>query len=107
MKINGSAIYATRPVAPYTDGALRYTKGKDGAFYVIRLLAEGEKELPAEITLPGFTAPATASVSVLGAPEATARCVNNSAGGAKLVLSSAARTELPSPYAVVFKLSAP
>ena len=106
MKINSEAIYGTRPVAPYLDGALRYTRGKDGALYAIYLLKDGEKELPAEIQLKGLAVPAGAKVVLLGAP--TAKVSAERIGDAtKLVLSVAPRAALPSPYAVVFKLSAP
>ena len=27
LKINGEAIYNTRPISPYVDGKLRFTKG--------------------------------------------------------------------------------
>jgi len=65
LSINGEAIYNTRTLAPYTDGKLRFTKGKDGAAYVIYLLDENEK-LPAEIKVNGFRPAKGAKVTVLG-----------------------------------------
>jgi alpha-L-fucosidase len=105
LKINGEAIYGTRVVAPYFSGSVRFTQGKDGACYAIYLLGEGEKELPAEIALAGFDAPANPKVSVLGAATAKVRCEKTS-NGAKLILSTESRAVLPSPYAVVFKITA-
>jgi alpha-L-fucosidase len=106
MKINSEAIYATRPIAPYFDGALRYTRGKDGAIYAIYLLNDSEKELPAEIPLKGLAVPAGAKVTLLGVPAARVN-VERIGDAAKLVLPAATRSAPPSPYAVVFKLGAP
>lgn len=53
LRINGNAIYNTRPIAPYTDGKLRFTRGKDGSAYIIYLLDENEK-LPSSVRISGF-----------------------------------------------------
>jgi alpha-L-fucosidase len=41
MAVNGEAIYATRPWTQATDGDLRFTVGKNGAFYVTSLVWPG------------------------------------------------------------------
>jgi alpha-L-fucosidase len=106
LRLNGEAIYATRPVAPYVDGALRYTKGKEGAIYAILLLENGAKELPAEISLKGLAMPAGTKAVMLGAPSAAVRLEVTPTDGAKLLLPAPSRAASPSPYAVVFKLTA-
>jgi len=67
LKTNGDAIYATRPVAPYFDGNLRFTRGKDGSVYVIRLLDENEK-LPQEVSVKGIIPGKGARITMLGKP---------------------------------------
>lgn len=43
MKINGEAIYKTRPIAPFQEGNICFTQSKDGkTVYVFRLLKENE-----------------------------------------------------------------
>lgn len=55
MKINGYAIYGTRPLAPYAVGNIRYTQSKDGEHrYIIYLLGETEK-VPTTIEVDGQT----------------------------------------------------
>lgn len=49
MKINGEAIYGTRPFFPYCDGKIRFTQ-KNDHIYVIYILDEGEK-LPESIEI--------------------------------------------------------
>ena len=43
LKTNGEAIYATRAVAPYSHWKWRFTKGKDGRVFAIRLWEAGEE----------------------------------------------------------------
>ena len=49
MKINGEAIYGTRPFYPYCDGKVRYTQ-RNGRVYAIYLLNEGER-MPRSIAI--------------------------------------------------------
>lgn len=63
LQINGEAIYSTRTIAPYVDGKLRFTRGKDGSANIIYLLDEDEK-LPAEILVKGFVPEKGAKKSV-------------------------------------------
>ena len=52
MKDNSDAIYATRPVLPYSFEKWRFTQSKDGSkFYALYLMEPGE-ELPEVFTLP-------------------------------------------------------
>jgi len=67
MDINGEAIYASRPVAPYMDGKFRYTKLANGDVYAIYLADEGESQLPARLSIPGSAPRDGESISVLGA----------------------------------------
>lgn len=65
MQKNGEAIYSTRPVAPYRDGKICFTRGKDGAVYAIYLLEEGEA-VPETIALRSIVPVPGASLRVLG-----------------------------------------
>lgn len=59
MDINGTAVFSTRAVAPYHEGAYYYTKSKDAKVLNVFHLSEGDRyEAPAtfEFTVPaGFT----------------------------------------------------
>ena len=55
LKVNGYAIYETRPLEPYAVGNVRYTQSKDGEHrYIIYLLDETEK-IPSTIEVDGQT----------------------------------------------------
>jgi alpha-L-fucosidase len=66
MKVNSEAIYATRPIAPYVDGKLRFTRTKDGVVYVIYLPAAGETTMPADVVVTGIKPAPGATITLLG-----------------------------------------
>ncbi len=66
LKVNGQAIYATRAVAPYAEGKVRLTRGKDGALYLVYLAGGGETGPPAEIALSSHRPPQGARITLLG-----------------------------------------
>jgi alpha-L-fucosidase len=69
MKINGGAIYNTRPLAPYREGNICYTKLKDGTAYAIYLADKEEKNIPAEIKIASSVVKNGSSFSLLGTKE--------------------------------------
>ncbi len=101
LKINGSAIYNTRPITPYVDGKLRYTAGKDGSANIICLLDENEN-LPAEITVKGFTPDKGARVSMLGQKGSFLKW---EADGDGFRIRVPKQNSLPSAYAVTFHIN--
>jgi alpha-L-fucosidase len=66
IKVNGDAIYGSRPVAPYADGKLRLTSGKDGTAYFVYLADEAETALPAVIRIASRRPADGARVTLLG-----------------------------------------
>jgi len=66
IKANSEAIYGTRAVAPYKQGNLAYTKGKDGPLYAIYLPGENERQIPATITLKGLPVAPNSRITLLG-----------------------------------------
>jgi alpha-L-fucosidase len=102
MKVNGDAIYGTRPIAPYNDGKLRFTKGKDGSANVIYLLDENEK-LPAEIEVKGFVPAKGAKITILGKKGSSLKW-KTVEKGFTITVPGPLLKSLPSQYAIVFKV---
>jgi alpha-L-fucosidase len=102
LKINGEAIYNTRTIAPYFEGRLRYTRGKDGSAYVIYLLNENER-VPSEIQVNGFVPAKGAKISMLG-KDGSSFTWNANGKGFLMQISGDQNTSLPSQYAVAFKV---
>ncbi len=66
MRVNGEAIYGTRPVPPYAAGGVRFT-AKDGAVYAIVFAADGNGgTLPARLHVPAPPPAPGATVTLLG-----------------------------------------
>jgi len=103
LKINGEAIYSTRTIAPYYDGKLRFTRGKDGSANIIYLLDENEK-LPAEIQVKGFSPVKGAKIYLLGSKGNSLKWKADGAGF-KVSIPESQSKALPSKYAVVLKIS--
>lgn len=104
LSINGGAIYGTRPIAPYFDGKLRYTRGKDGSAYIIYLLDENEK-LPSKIEVKGFMPAKGAKISMLGKKAGNLQW-KAEADGFSFAVPALYLNALPSEYAVAFRVSA-
>ena len=103
LTVNGEAIYNTRPIAPYIDGQLRFTKGKDGSANIIYLLKEVEK-LPSEIRVNGFVPEKGAKISMFG-KKATSLKWKSDGSGFNVSVPEALIKGAPSKYAVVLHIS--
>jgi alpha-L-fucosidase len=69
LSINGEAIYGTRPVPPYKEGKVCYTRRRDdGAVYAVYLPDEGET-LPLTLLLDEVQAEPGEEVRLLGHPD--------------------------------------
>lgn len=103
LRINGEAIYSTRPIAPYADGKLRFTRAKDGSVNIIYLLDENEK-LPAELQVKGFTPEKGAKISLPGKKGSSLKWKTDKAGFS-ISIPESLSNGLPSKYAIVLKVS--
>lgn len=99
LKINGEAIYETRPVEPYEQGECVFTRKRDGTLYVIILAKDDDAPPPESITLPAAFAAVARNAELLGIGP-----LPLGAAG-KIVLPSALRARLPCKHAWVIKLT--
>ncbi len=97
LKVNGDAIYGTRPCAPYRAGRFAFT-AKDGRVYVFYLYADENEEPVTEAIIPtGF---ACQGVTMLGGDEKIA--FGKTAGGIRVTIP---KREGKAPVCDVFVLS--
>jgi alpha-L-fucosidase len=66
MNVNGSAIYSTRAIAPYTENKICFTRSPDGAVNAIYLSEEGEEHPPDTIHISCFAPEEGSTVRMLG-----------------------------------------
>jgi alpha-L-fucosidase len=69
IKVNGSAIYETRPIAPYKEGSICYTRSRNGVIYAIYLARENEDQIPTSIWLQTITPRPQSRICLLGFKE--------------------------------------
>jgi len=66
MKVNGGAVYSSRPVAPFVDGRIRFTQMPDGGINAIYLAGENETRPPATVTITANSPKRRSTVTMLG-----------------------------------------
>jgi alpha-L-fucosidase len=66
ININAAAIYATRPIAPYKEGRLCFTRSRNGVTNAIYLAGEDEHQMPSSIWLQAIRPRPHSSVRLLG-----------------------------------------
>jgi alpha-L-fucosidase len=103
LKVNGEAIYGSRPAAPFMDGRLRFTTGKDGSAYVIYLAAEKDPRMPAEIRVSAARPARGARVTMLGSPEALSWRADGA--GFVVAIPESLRVRAPARHAWTIKVS--
>ena len=102
MKVNGSAIYATRPVAPYVEEAFRFTRAKDGTINAIYVGVDSNATLPATVSLQAFQPKAGNTVVLLGVKKPLSwKPVGN---GCEIAIPDEVRANLPCKYAWTFQM---
>jgi len=66
LKLNGEAIYETRPIAPYEQNSCVFTQKRDGTVYAIILPKDDNAGLPESVILPKELAEKTGPIELLG-----------------------------------------
>lgn len=103
MEVNSSAIYGTKPIAPYKEYNICMTQNKEGHVFLFYLAKEGEDNIPSEIIIKSLTLQKGAKVKLLGSgvdlkwkhlPE-----------GFEISVPEKLRKNPPGNYAWVFKVS--
>ncbi len=105
MKVNGEAIYGTRAVAPFAEGKVRLTRGKEGALYLVYLGGKEETGPPVEIALSSHRPPEGARVTLLGYGGALPWEPRGK--GFAVKIPRPARDHPPCKYAWTLKVSSP
>jgi alpha-L-fucosidase len=103
LKVNGEAIYGSRPKAPHIEGKLRLTTQKDGSVYFVYLADERESQVPSEIRVGSGRPADGASVTLLGSPAALSWRPEGS--GFVVSVPESVRTAAPGRYAWTLKVS--
>lgn len=102
LDVNGEAIYATKPIAPYSEGNLYYTSKGDKTVFGIYLPKANEKEIPAEIVIKN-NVKGKLNVMLLGSK--TKLSYKNVDGGIAVTIPKSLRAELAKKAGIVIKVT--
>ena len=102
MKINSEAIYYTRPVEPYKEGKVCFTKLKDGTVFAIYLADENESSLPEKLIFEKFIPSSDAEIELLGTGIKLKGKKNNNFY--EIEFPENVRKNIPNKYAWVLKI---
>jgi alpha-L-fucosidase len=100
-KQNGEAIYGSRAIAPYAEGKIRLTQGKDSTVYAIYLADEAETQLPRYVTLSRIAPAPGATITLLG----SGRTLSWERSGSGFVARIPDGVRPPNDHAWVFRIS--
>jgi alpha-L-fucosidase len=103
FKVNGEAIYDTRPKSPYESDNSVFTTRRDGTVYVIVLAADDLSAMPEKVMIPVDLAKNTASIKLLGFGELKTGETRN--GQTEVLLPQSARTKPPCGHAWALRLT--
>jgi alpha-L-fucosidase len=103
MSVNGEAVYATRPLAPFKSGRVCLTRGRASQnIYAICLAESSESAPPAEIRVPVALSGSDARVSLLGYPDILRWRTEGS--GSVVAIPEEARRNPPCDHAWTLKI---
>jgi alpha-L-fucosidase len=103
MKINGEAIYRTRPIDPYKEGKICFTSLPEGTIYAIYLADDNERNLPSVIEISGFQPSRSSTIELLGVKGSLKW--QQSGNGFRILVPASIRNKPPCRYAWAFKIN--
>ncbi|MDR6844694.1 alpha-L-fucosidase [Flavobacterium granuli] len=103
LDINGEAIYATRPIAPYSEGNLYYTSKGEKTVFGIYLPTATEKEIPSQIVIKNNLKGKLNVTLLANKQKLSYKSVN---GGISVTIPNSLKAELAKQGGVSIKVSA-
>jgi alpha-L-fucosidase len=102
-RINGEAIYNSRPIAPYKDGKVRMTRRSDGNVFFLYLADDKETAMPKEIRIGSHRPAEGTRVTLLGTDSSLQWKAEGE--GFTVTIPDNLRTNAPCRYAWSIKVS--
>ncbi|WP_242091928.1 alpha-L-fucosidase [Aestuariivivens sediminicola] len=102
MEINSSAIYGTKPIAPYRENNICMTQNEKGNVFLLYLAKDGETKIPAEITLTSINPKKGTRIRLLGSKQRLKWLKQKE--GFKIVIPPSLQDNPSCKYAWTFKI---
>ncbi|WP_117882945.1 alpha-L-fucosidase [Aureibaculum luteum] len=104
INVNGTAIYNTKPIAPFKENNICFTQNKKENVFFFYLAEENENTMPSEIVVESFTPKRGAKITMLGSN--TRLKWEKLDKGFKVIIPEKLRNNPKSNYAWTFKIDA-
>ncbi len=104
MAVNSTAIYNTKPIAPFKEGNICMTQNKAGNVFLFYLAKEGETKIPSEIVLKSISPKKGSKITLLGSNKTLKW--SSLKEGFKVKIPRSLRANLPCKYAWTLKIEA-
>ncbi|MDO5977482.1 alpha-L-fucosidase [Flavivirga spongiicola] len=104
MHVNSSAIYETKPIAPFKENNICFTQNKNGQVYFMYLAEENQNTIPSEIVVASITPKKGAKIRLLGSKKNLKWVALEK--GFKVIIPENMQNNPASKYAWAFKISA-
>ena len=104
MNVNSSAIYNTKPIAPFKENNICMTQNNVGNVFLFYLAEEGEYKIPSEIIVKSINPKKGTRIRLLGSKKRLKW--EKLEAGFKVNLPEELRNSLPSKYAWTLKIEA-
>jgi alpha-L-fucosidase len=102
MNVNSSAIYNTKPIAPFKENNICMTQNKVGNVFLFYLAEEGEYKIPSEIIVKSINPKKGTRITMLGSKKRLKW--EKLEAGFKVKIPEELRNNLPSKYAWTLKI---
>ncbi|WP_308991341.1 alpha-L-fucosidase [Mariniflexile litorale] len=103
LKVNGAAIYNTKPIAPFKENNIAMTQNKEGNVFLMYMAKEGETKIPSEITVTSIAPKKGAKITMLGSK--TKLKWEKLDKGFKVIIPETLRNNLPCKEAWTLKIN--
>lgn len=102
MKVNSSAIYNTKPIAPFKENNICMTQNKN--VFLFYMAEEGENKIPSEIIVNSINPKKRTKITMLGSKKGLKWIKLDE--GFKVIIPEELRNNSPSKYAWTLKIEA-
>lgn len=102
LKVNGSGIYNTKPIAPFKENNICMTQNKAGNVFLFYMAKEGENKIPAEVIVKSISPKKGTAITMLGSK--TKLKWEKVTEGFKVTIPENLRNNLPSKEAWTLKI---
>lgn len=103
IKVNGTGIYNTKPIAPFKEDNICMTQNKEGNVFLFYMAKEGETKIPSEVIVKSISPKKGTKITMLGSNKRLKW--TKLENGFKVIIPESLRNNLPCKEAWALKIN--